>query len=146
MQIELPETIQSRDGFEAALPMRNDNYRFVREGDRVAVQWVDRDNPGEVTFYLLPETRQVMIPDDFPAGHLVRLQQSLAGYKREQPRSKARRAISARIADFDGVAFDTLSNADLKKLVMVMAFKLGFVSQNEQGDLIIVIPRRWDSR
>lgn len=138
---DLPEAIDSRRDFIAALPKANDSYKFTPSDSDVFVYW--DDGVEEVSFVLHPAARQIELPDGFPAGRLDRLSAALTSYETKKPRVIVREKIEALIAALDGTLVNDLTNADLKLLVLMLSFRSNLIEADEAGDLVVSIPDRW---
>lgn len=138
---DLPATIQSKDDFIKALPKVNDRYQFMPDNGDVVIFWTDETE--EVSFRLLVSTRQVEIPDGFLSERLTRLQAAFSSFRQKKARTKLRERIQTLVADLDGAAVSDLALADLRLLVLMLAFRDSWIVEDEAGDLVVSIPDRW---
>lgn len=135
---DLPETIQTRGNLEAAVGRLSCD--LYGDGERVTAVWDD------VTFFVLPPSRQIEIPDGFPADRLAQLQAALAAYRQESRRTKTYKRVRGMIADLDGTSVADLTSGDLRLLVLMMAHRLEWLTENHAGDLVVSVPDGWQRR
>lgn len=135
---DLPETIQTRGNLEGALGRLSCD--LYGDGERVTAVWDD------VTFFVLPPARQIEIPDGFPADRLAQLQAALAGYRQESRRTKTYQRVRDMIANLDSTNVADLTSSDLKLLVLMMAHRLEWLTENHAGELVVSIPQGWQRR
>lgn len=135
---DLPETIQTRSNLEAALGRLSCD--LYGDGERVTAIWDD------LTFYILPIARQIEIPDGFSPDRLGQLQATLAAYRQESKRTKTYKRLRNMITNLDGANVADLTNNDLRLLVIMMAHRLEWLTENDAGDLVVSIPDGWQRR